>query len=225
MENDVSDKDKIGDVQQERDDLANAIAAAAVKAGIISADTSLTGPQLVMLCDNLAETALLPRLSKAAIDSDVDHAALVLLNSVAGKDLKNDLLWLPVAQRAVAAALCVDREKALLTDTFIQPVPDHCDRVTWRGRYYHLRAGEVETAARPLETFPKDGTLCRLLVQFTRNERDTTSGRTAAWTIGCFDPEDEVFQFAGWDSDFMHFTDGDGTVLGWLPLVDERAGG
>ena len=225
MENDVSDKDKIGDVQQERDDLANAIAAAAVKAGIISAGTSLTGPQLVMLCDNLAETALLPRLSKAAIDSDVDHAALVLLNSVAGKDLKNDLLWLPVAQRAVAAALCVDREKALLTDTFIQPVPDHCDRVTWRGRYYHLRAGEVETAARPLETFPKDGTLCRLLVQFIRNETDTTSGRTAAWTIGCFDPEDEVFQFAGWDSDFMHFTDGDGTVLGWLPLVDERAGG
>lgn len=221
----MSDNDKIGDVQKERDDLANAIAAAAVKAGIIAAGTSLTGPQLVMLCDNLAEAASLPRPSKAAIDSDVDHAALVLLNSVAGKDLSNGLLMLPVAQRAVAAALCLDRDKALLTDTFVQPVPDHCDRVTWRGRYYHLGADKVETAARPLETLPKDGTLCRMLVRFTRNEMDTTSGRTAAWTIGSFDPEEEEFHLAGWDSDFQHFTDGDGDVLGWLPLVDERAGG
>lgn len=221
----MSDNDKIGDVQKERDDLANAIAAAAVKAGIIAAGTSLTGPQLVMLCDNLAEAASLPRPSKAAIDSDVDHAALVLLNSVAGKDLSNGLLMLPVAQRAVAAALCLDRDKALLTDTFVQPVPDHCDRVTWRGRYYHLGADKVETAARPLETLPRDGTLCRMLVRFTRNEMDTTSGRTAAWTIGSFDPEEEEFHLAGWDSDFQHFTDGDGDVLGWLPLVDERAGG
>lgn len=22
---------------------------------------------------------------------------------------------------------------------FVQPVPDHCDRITWRGHYYHLR--------------------------------------------------------------------------------------
>ena len=27
---------------------------------------------------------------------------------------------------------------APLTDTYVQPVPDQCDRITWRGNYYHL---------------------------------------------------------------------------------------
>jgi hypothetical protein len=42
----------------ERNALAVGIGEAAIKAGIILANTSLTGPQLLMLCDNLADAAL-----------------------------------------------------------------------------------------------------------------------------------------------------------------------
>lgn len=30
------------------------------------------------------------------------------------------------------------------SDSFVQPVPDHCDRITWRGHYIHL-AGLVKS--------------------------------------------------------------------------------
>lgn len=30
-----------------------------------------------------------------------------------------------------------------LTDSFVQPVPDKCDRITWRGSYYHLPPAPV----------------------------------------------------------------------------------
>src|SRR5688500_399265 len=48
---------------QERDVLANAIAQAAIKAGIITGEPPLTGPQLIQLCDDLggSERPLLPR--------------------------------------------------------------------------------------------------------------------------------------------------------------------
>lgn len=35
----------------------------------------------------------------------------------------------------------------VLTDTYVQTVPDKCDRIVWRGHYYHLpikQAGEVQ---------------------------------------------------------------------------------
>ena len=34
-----------------------------------------------------------------------------------------------------------------LTDTYVQPVPDKCDRITWRGQYYHL---PVSSQSQPL---------------------------------------------------------------------------
>jgi hypothetical protein len=46
-----------GAVEHERDMLANAIRDAAVKAGICRDDVSLTGPHLLMLCDDLATAA------------------------------------------------------------------------------------------------------------------------------------------------------------------------
>lgn len=45
------------------------------------------------------------------------------------------------ALRAVVeAAIAADRAARAepLTTTYVQPVPDHCDRITWRGRYFHL---------------------------------------------------------------------------------------
>lgn len=49
----------LSELKAERDALAKAIRDAAVKAGICRADVALTGPQLLMLCDDMA-TALRP---------------------------------------------------------------------------------------------------------------------------------------------------------------------
>ena len=43
-----------------------------------------------------------------------------------------------------AAADALSRYEAL-TDTYVQPVPDKCDRITWRGKYYHLDALKITT--------------------------------------------------------------------------------
>lgn len=69
-------------------------------------------------------------------------------------------------------------------------------------------------------TAPDDGTMVRLLVQFT--EHSTADSSKPAVTIGVqvFDPEIR-WHFAGWSWTNDHFTDGEGTVIGWLPLVDE----
>lgn len=55
---------KIEEVKHERDELAKAIRDAAVKAGIIRPGTNLTGPMLLMLCDNLADMAVREKTNK-----------------------------------------------------------------------------------------------------------------------------------------------------------------
>lgn len=74
----------------------------------------------------------------------------------------------------------------------------------------------------PIETAPKDGTVVRLLVQFT--EHNLQDGLDEAPTIGAncgdFDGED-VWKFAGWDWTNDRFTQGEGTPIGWLPLAPE----
>lgn len=47
--------ERIRELETERDALAKAIADAAIKVGIINADTPLTGPHLLMLCDDMAK--------------------------------------------------------------------------------------------------------------------------------------------------------------------------
>lgn len=53
-------------IDQQRDMLARAIRDAAVKAGIASADAPMTGPMLLMLCDDLAEAAIVLPLGTRA---------------------------------------------------------------------------------------------------------------------------------------------------------------
>ena len=52
----VDAADKLKRVKHERDELAGAIQSAAVKLGIITPDTSLTLPHLLMLCADMAKT-------------------------------------------------------------------------------------------------------------------------------------------------------------------------
>lgn len=78
-------------------------------------------------------------------------------------------------------------------------------------------------AALPMETAPHDGTMVRLLVEFSDHATEDCVG--PAWTIGaCSDDEvmaDERmgWQFAGWCWTHDHFTEGRGTPVGWLPML------
>ncbi|MDZ5815072.1 hypothetical protein U4I65_08505 [Stenotrophomonas maltophilia] len=82
----------------------------------------------------------------------------------------------------------------------------------------------IDPGPRPMDTAPRDGTLVRLLVDFDENAIDDSIGAT--WTIGACN-DDNVsegarigWQFAGWCWTHDHFTDGKGTPVGWLPLID-----
>jgi len=92
-----------------------------------------------------------------------------------------------------------------------------------------IAARPVDLAPRAMETTPRDGTMVRLLVQFEENATEDTA--EPAWTIGaCNDDnvgEDERigWQFAGWCWTHDHFTEGKGTPVGWLPLIDSKAVG
>ncbi|KPA95401.1 hypothetical protein [Pseudomonas asplenii] len=73
---------------------------------------------------------------------------------------------------------------------------------------------------RDMETAPRDGSMLRLLVEFTDH---STEDEEQAATIGAnnFDNDGEdSWQFAGWCWDHDHFTEGKGTPVGWLPMLD-----
>lgn len=75
--------------------------------------------------------------------------------------------------------------------------------------------------ARSIETAPRDGTMVRLLVSFT--EHATEDSPDPSWTIGAnnFDHDGEDrWLFAGWCWTHDHFTQGQGTPVGWLPMLD-----
>jgi hypothetical protein len=82
-------------------------------------------------------------------------------------------------------------------------------------------------AALPMETAPRDGTMIRLLVEFTDHATEDCAG--PAWTIGACN-DDEVmaderagWQFAGWCWTHDHFTEGEGRPIGWLPMLTRYA--
>lgn len=76
---------------------------------------------------------------------------------------------------------------------------------------------------RDIESAPKDGTLVRLLVSF---DEHSTEDAEEAPTIGSnnFDNDGEdVWRFAGWCWSHDHFTQGVGTPVGWLPMIEAGA--
>ncbi len=84
------------------------------------------------------------------------------------------------------------------------------------------RVAQEAVDALPIETAPRDGSMLRLLVQFDEHATEDTSG--PAWTIGSnsFDENGEDdWQFAGWCWSHDHFTEGKGTPVGWLPMLNE----
>lgn len=51
-------------------------------------------------------------------------------------------------QAATEAAKATGTAGEPMTMSYVQNVPDHCDRITWRGAYYHLKEG-AEAARQP----------------------------------------------------------------------------
>jgi Lar family restriction alleviation protein len=71
-----------------------------------------------------------------------------------------------------------------------------------------------------MATAPRDGTMLRLLVEFSEH---STEDEDQAPTIGANNAEndgEDRWQFAGWCWSHDHFTEGNGTPVGWLPLLD-----
>jgi len=93
----------------------------------------------------------------------------------------------------------------------------------WRDMAEGPPAQGIDLAARPMDTAPRDGTMVRLLVQFTEHATEDTTG--PAWTIGANNGEHDggdLWCFAGWCWTHDHFTEGKGTPVGWLPLIDDQ---
>ena len=62
-------------------------------------------------------------------------------------DLGGEIDWTSRAKAPVGAKLYLAAPVAqgdALTDTYVQQVPDKCDRIVWRGRYYHLPIDAAE---------------------------------------------------------------------------------
>lgn len=83
-----------------------------------------------------------------------------------------------------------------------------------------IRRGDA-IAAHPIETAPKDGTMLRLLVDYTDDGENPLEDEHQAWTIGfnqLSDTEVDVWELAGWSWEQDCFTAGAGNVIGWLPF-------
>jgi len=74
---------------------------------------------------------------------------------------------------------------------------------------------------RDMASAPRDGTMLRLLVEFSEH---STEDADQATTIGANNLEndgDDRWQFAGWCWSHDHFTEGKGEPVGWLPMLGE----
>lgn len=77
----------------------------------------------------------------------------------------------------------------------------------------------------PLETAPKDGTILRLLVNFDEHPLEDDNTKPIP-TIGCnslANTGEDEWKFAGWSWCHDCFTQGEGSVVGWLPMMKETS--
>jgi len=75
--------------------------------------------------------------------------------------------------------------------------------------------------ANPMETAPKDGTMLRLLVDYSDGYGCPLEDEPQAWTIGFNQLDDtgiDQWEMAGWNWEQDCFTEGRGTPIAWLPF-------
>lgn len=74
----------------------------------------------------------------------------------------------------------------------------------------------------PMSTAPKDGTLVRLLVDFDAHPTDDNESDPHYPTIGANNFENDELDewlFAGWCWTYDRWTQGEGTPVGWMPML------
>lgn len=74
----------------------------------------------------------------------------------------------------------------------------------------------------PMETAPRDGTLLRLLVDFTGHATEDSDRAPTIGSNSFDDTGEDVWQFAGWSWSQDCYTQGEGTPVGWLPMLDKE---
>lgn len=127
-------------------------------------------------------------------------------------------LWIQFAENGNIRFWTKDQNRAL-AESFL-----HARPLTAFYASPQQPAQGVDLGPRPMDTAPRDGTMVRLLVQFEENATEDTA--EPAWTIGACnddnvgDEERIGWQFAGWCWTHDHFTEGKGTPVGWLPLIE-----
>lgn len=160
--------------------------------------------------------------------SDVDLCVKALVDLLEGKHSpapEPSEAWREVA--AVAQAGAPADHSARNLNMVAQPAVTQCDH-QWTDDGQHLlictACGAQENHDpkwRDMATAPRDGTIVRLLVEFTEH---ATEDADQAPTIGANNFEndgDDRWQFAGWCWSHDHFTEGKGEPVGWLPMLDE----
>ena len=103
---------------------------------------------------------------------------------------------------------------------------DMCDRRTMAHEQPVSDPDGLPGTPRPMSTAPRDGTMVRLLVQFTNHGVNDGFDSGPAWTIGANtydDSGDDEWFIAGWDWQQDCFTAGEGEPLGWLPMLSAPA--
>lgn len=83
------------------------------------------------------------------------------------------------------------------------------------------------SGVQPPDTAPKDGTMIRLLVDYTGQDRWTPlEDEEQAWTIGyntLEDQDEDEWIMVGWNWEQDCYTQGAGKIIGWLPFHTQPA--
>jgi len=78
---------------------------------------------------------------------------------------------------------------------------------------------------RPAITAPQDGSMVRLLLDYTEGD-GALEDKTQAWTIGyntLADTGEDEWIIVGWNWSQDCWCDGRGKIIGWVPFVPEAA--
>jgi hypothetical protein len=84
--------------------------------------------------------------------------------------------WQPAPQAPDTVA------EPVASDSYVQPVPDHCNRITWRNRYYHLPLQPCAEAIRQakVEAYEQCLRLCQSVQAIESSMLEQCPGWSAA---------------------------------------------
>ena len=85
-----------------------------------------------------------------------------------------------------------------------------------------------DARALSIDTAPTDGTMVRLLVDYSDGGAPLEDEHPLSWTIGFNNLDntgEDRWQFAGWSWEQDVFCEGSGKPVGWLPWSNPSTGG